>query len=59
MCDFVGDVGAGQGAAIDAQFRADHLGEEGDVAGGYMHALDTGDAAGVGQDMALHLGAKV
>ena len=57
--DFVGDVSSGQGTAVDAQFRADHLREERDGARRNVHALDARDAAGVGQDVALHLGAEV
>lgn len=56
--DFIGDVGSGEGAAVDAKFLANGLGEEGDVFAGDVDAFDAGDAAGVGEDVAFHLVAE-
>ena len=53
--DFGGDVGAGEGAAVDSEFGADGLGEEADAVGGNVDAFDAGYAAGVGEDVAFHL----
>ena len=55
---FVGDVGAGEGTAVDAEFGADGFGEETYAGGGDVDAFDAGDAAGVGQDVAFHLVAE-
>ena len=58
MRNFVGDVCAGEGAAVDAKFLADGFREEGDVFAGDVDAFYAGYAAGVGQDVAFHLVAE-
>lgn len=57
--DLVGDVGAAEGAAVDAQLFADGFGEQRDIGAGHVHALDAGDPARVGQDGAGHVEAEL
>ena len=48
LSDFVGDVGAGEGADVDAEFFADGFGEEGDVFGADVDAFNARNPACVG-----------
>lgn len=55
--DFVGDVGAGEGAAVDTEAGADGFGKEADAGLGDVDAFDAGDAAGKGDNFAGEGGA--
>lgn len=53
--DFVGDVGAGKGTAVDSEFFANGFGEEADVFAVDRDAFYAGDTAGIGKDVTFHL----
>lgn len=57
--DFGGNVGAGEGTAVDAEAVTDPFREKGDAVVGDVDALDAGDAASKGQDVTVELLADI
>lgn len=55
-CDFAGNVGPGEGAAVDSEVAGYVGGEEGDSVGADVDAFDTGYASGTRVDVAFELG---
>jgi len=54
--DFVGNVGAAEGSAVDAEVTGYVGGKQGDPVGADVDAFDAGYPAGTGVDVAFELG---